>query len=159
MYQTDRGVNHAKAQVRHGSSWSQQQMRDGFWYRTGVQPFRMNVHLACDSNYNVMSEILKNTAVRSGFHLLYPPTPRPEKHPLILQCCHEMCALSWLFKTDDQLPSHIRITGWWFNNYFLIFTPILGEDEPILTVAYFCKWGWLKPPTFMFISSWQKGID
>jgi len=33
----------------------------------------------------------------------------------------------------------MMITGWWQLKYFLVFTPKLGEDEPILTSIFF-KW-------------------
>ena len=35
---------------------------------------------------------------------------------------------------------------WWFQ-IFLIFTPKIGEDEPILTSIFFLKWVGKKPPT------------
>ena len=43
--------------------------------------------------------------------------------------------------------------GGWQLNYFFI--PTLGKMNPILTVAYFFRWGWSKPPKpDMHRSSW-----
>ena len=39
-----------------------------------------------------------------------------------------------------------NLSRWWQLKYVLIFTPNLGEDEPILTYAYFSK-GLVQPPT------------
>ena len=46
---------------------------------------------------------------------------------------------------DLFLTSMIKGLGWWFQ-IFCIFTPILREDEPNLTCAYFSK-GLVQPPT------------
>ena len=38
-----------------------------------------------------------------------------------------------------------NITRWWFlqlKDFFFIFTPKLGEDEPILTIFYIFQMGW-----------------
>ena len=42
------------------------------------------------------------------------------------------------------------LSRWWQLKYFLIFTPKIGEDEPILTYIIFFKWVGEKPPTQPF---------
>ena len=39
------------------------------------------------------------------------------------------------------------LSRWWQLKYCLIFTPKIGEDEPILTYIIFFKWVGEKPPT------------
>ena len=51
-------------------------------------------------------------------------------------------------KMDDLGGTHIfGNTRWWQLKYLFIFTPKIGEDEPILTVRIFFKGVGKKPPT------------
>ena len=60
----------------------------------------------------------------------------------------KMAGFLWKVTTTWRNPfltSMIKGLGWWFQ-IFCIFTPILREDEPNLTCAYFSK-GLVQPPT------------
>ena len=48
------------------------------------------------------------------------------------------------FPCRKEIPNFETITEWWFQ-FFLIFTPKFGEDEPILTSIFF-RWV-VQPPT------------
>ena len=53
----------------------------------------------------------------------------------------------------------LRIMGWLVvSNIFGIFTPKIGEDEPMLTCAYFSK-GLLQPPTRKCLGTFAKVDD
>ena len=53
-------------------------------------------------------------------------------------------ALDWIGipTTGPQTTNEplVENPGWWQLKYFFFFNPKFGEDEPILTVAYFFRW-------------------
>ena len=43
--------------------------------------------------------------------------------------------------------------GWWFQIFFVMFTPKLGEDEPILTTVRLFQRGWFNHQLVTMISN------
>ena len=50
-------------------------------------------------------------------------------------------------------------TRWWQLKYFFMFTPKIGEDEPILTIAYFSKGLVKNPPTRIKVNQSRGYLD
>ena len=73
---------------------------------------------------------------------LYPSktSKNPPCCPTIFQCCPKISSSFRSYNSWSSIPPR-----WWFQT-FLEFSPLFGEDEPILTWAYFSN-GLVQPPT------------
>ena len=76
------------------------------------------------------------------FHQMFPSTFFQVKVPG-----------SW----GSQVRIKHTITGWWQLKYLFIFTPKIGEDEPILTNI--CQMGWFNHQPALFSSCAERNME